>query len=397
MKIAFFFEIFYPEINGVITSTENLALNLIEMGHEVLFVAPRTKKFSETLIKGRIRVYYLNSIPSALYPGLRLSPPVDIKLRHKLSREHIDIVHITGPFTVGLYGMNFARRYKIPIVHTFHTMITEYSYLRYLLKINSLIKLGSKMVIGYLRPYIRGSNVITAPSEYVKKFLNENFPGAKVFRISNGMSIDEFRNYDTFENLRKSYPRYNRKSFVFVGRLGHEKSVDILLKAFEKAVAQDNEIKLFIIGSGPEEEMLRRLASDSSLGDNVFFLGRVPHNEILQSGILHYARGFVTASKTEVQPMTVIEAILSGIPIVIPEVDGIMELFDGNGKTFEADNASELARCIVELANDDDMYEECRGRSVKMIPLFDGREVAGKFEQLYHSQINEMAGKRKHR
>ena len=395
MKIAFFFEIFYPEINGVITSTVNLALNLVEIGHEVIFIAPKVMGFRDEFIHGKIRVLYLSSIPSAIYPGLRLSPPIDIILSNKLRKEKIDIVHITGPFTVGLFGLNFAKLHRLPLVHTFHTMINEPSYLKYFFKKDKLVEFGSKMVINYIKPFIKSSDVITAPTKYVKDFIVKTFPKTEVIQISNGIDIEIFKTYDSFEVLNKRYPKYNRKSFIFVGRVGYEKSVDIIIKAFQQAVQKDKELQLFIVGSGPKIKDFTDLVAKLDIHSNIHFLGKMDQAMLIKSGLLQHARAFITASKTETQCMTVMEAIIAGIPIIIPDVDGINELFDDNGRLFEADNIEELSQHILDIDQDDSLYKAFCQKSVNFKDKFDGRLVAGTFEKLYQEQIEKKRLKRR--
>lgn len=395
MKIAFFLDIFYPEINGVTNSSVNLALNLIKLGHDVIFVAPKSKKFDKEIVHDKIRVLYLKSISTFIYPNLRLSSPIDIPFSHRLKKEKIDIVHITAPFAMGFFALNFAKFNKIPVVHTFHTMINEPAYLKHFLKSDRMVTLGQKMVIKYIKPFIKNCDVLTAPTRYVYDFITNHYPGTEVVQISNGIDIEIFNTYESFTTLTKKYPEYNRKSFIFVGRLGHEKSIDILIKAVHFAVQKDREIQLFIVGSGPDGNKFKELVDSLSLKSNIHFLGRIEYESLIKSGLLQHARAFVTASKTETQCMTVMEAIIAGIPVIIPDVPGINELFNNNGRLFKADDTEELSRHILEMAENDDIFRKYSEGAHKMYNKWDGKEIALTFEKLYREQIEKKRHKKR--
>ena len=68
--------------------------------------------------------------------------------------------------------------------------------------------------------------------------------------------------------LQRHYPSFNRKSYLFVGRLGQEKSVDILIRGVGEAVKKDPEIQLFLAGEGPAKESLASLTDELGLPDD---------------------------------------------------------------------------------------------------------------------------------
>ena len=106
-------------------------------------------------------------------------------------------------------------------------------------------------------------------------------------------------------------------------------------------------------------------------------------------------RAFITASKTETQCMTAMEAIIAGIPVIIPDVPGINELFNNNGKLFKADNIEELSYNILEIAENDDIFKKfCEG-SCKMYKKWDGNKIARVFEKLYWNQIKRKQYKKR--
>lgn len=152
---------------------------------------------------------------------------------------------------------------------------------------------------------------------------------------------------------------------------------------------KDREIQLFIVGSGPDGNKFKELVDSLSLKSNIHFLGRIEYESLIKSGLLQHARAFVTASKTETQCMTVMEAIIAGIPVIIPDVPGINELFNNNGRLFKADDTEELSRHILEMAENDDIFRKYSEGAHKMYNKWDGKEIALTFEKLYREQIEK--------
>lgn len=159
--------------------------------------------------------------------------------------------------------------------------------------------------------------------------------------------------------------------------------MDQLISAMGSVVTRMPEAHLFIVGAGPGQQRFELQTRRLKLRKHVHFLGRIPHEELLASGLIQHARAFVTASVTENQPMTVIEAICCGVPIVVPDVRGIRELMDGNGLLFPRADVAALADAMVEIASRDELYARFRARSFELRERFDGRNVAAEFETLY--------------
>lgn len=390
MTIAFVFEIFYPTVNGVITSSVNLAENLIARGHTAIFLAPKSKQFSEPYIKGIIPVHYIESKESMIYPGMRSSLPWSRHAEAVLRKERVDVVHITGPWLLGAAAIRAARKLDLPVVHTFHTMLHEPTYIKYFAKFDLLIPMFQAIAWEYFKPFIRRSDVMTGPSKYACEELATHYPGADIRHISNGVDISRFEKYASLQETGRRYPPFNDRSFLFVGRLGAEKSVDQLINAMRIVVDRLDDAHLFIVGAGPGQERYENQTRRLKLRSNVHFLGRIPHEQLLQSGLIQHARGFVTASVTENQPMTVIEAICCGVPIVVPDVRGIRELLDGNGLLFPKGDVETLAKNMVRIASEEQLYGTFRARSFDLRDRFDGRNVATTFEALYE-ELNAPA------
>jgi glycosyltransferase involved in cell wall biosynthesis len=384
MRVAFFIEIFYPEINGVLTATLNLARNLKALGHHVLLVAPRDKASEAVREIDGMEVFKVPSISTYMYPGLRANNPWSRAVRRKIREDKIDILHTTGPGTMCYAAISCGRKYGIPLVQTFHTLLNEDTYLLYLVRLRRLLPVGRFVAWRYMGMFIRGCVLITAPSRFVCEELKRRYPEKTVCHISNGVDFSLFQNFPSREEFLRRHPFYaGGRVFVFVGRVGLEKSIDVLIRSFAAALKEEPEIRLVIVGDGPSRADMAALAAREGAGDAIFFLGKIPHAELLASGVLQYGRAFVTASVTENQPMTVIEAACCGLPFIAADVEGMRELASGNALFFPPGDEAALAKSILSMARDEDLHARLRGASQSDSRRFDGGNVARQFEAQY--------------
>jgi glycosyltransferase involved in cell wall biosynthesis len=243
----------------------------------------------------------------------------------------------------------------------------------------------------YIGRFVKKSDVMTAPSLHACETIREHFPKIPVEHIRNGVDLQEFRERNSCSDLIEKYPEFNNKSFIFVGRLGEEKSVSVLIEAFRIAYNKDNDLRLFLIGDGPGRKEYEKKVNAWELNDSVFFLGRIDHRELITCGLYHHTRALVTASTTENQPVTVLEAIGCNAPVIIPDVAGINELLSDNGLSFKAADAEDFARQMLKLANDEELYKRCKNGGLKLKNKFDGMEIAKQFEELYEN-ISDATG-----
>src|SRR6056297_2295995 len=191
MTIAFVFEIFLPVINGIITSSHNLAKNLTAKGHKVIYIAPQWKKSTDTDVEG-IPVFYVPSVDTYVYPGMRMVLPWSRHVKHIIEQEKVDIVHSTGPWLLNYAALRAANKLNIGTVQTFHTMLQEPAYVRYFVHTTLLVPLLKMIAWHYFRLYMRRSDVVTGPSNFVTRELKSHYSDLPVYHIPNGIDINKF-------------------------------------------------------------------------------------------------------------------------------------------------------------------------------------------------------------
>ena len=166
MRIAFGFDIFYPETNGVITTTINLANNLIRQGHSVWFFVPKERSFTANVIEEGIRIVHVPAIPAWIYKGIKLLPIYGWYLMPYLAKYHIDVVHNTSPWLMGMALNHAARRLHIPTIATHHTLIDNPIYIRYALKSKTLANAAKDAIWTVVfNPFYKLTWMATAPNE----------------------------------------------------------------------------------------------------------------------------------------------------------------------------------------------------------------------------------------
>ena len=344
MRIAIFTEAYLPRINGVVTHIKLLKEGLEARGHDVLIVTA----------DGDAKEHYLEN--GVLHcPGIKLtkklsgfetSVPVSRKRLNFVRDFKPDIIHVETEFGMGLCGVSIAKMLKVPLVYTMHTMYDEYIYY---IAPRPLVKTVKKLSHKYMRVFANRANAITGPSEKCSEYLSSAGVKLPVNVIPNPVELDDF----SPEHFDPEQKRAIREKFgipqdafvvVFVGRLGREKSIDLLIDYWNQSVKADENMYLFIIGGGPEEQVLRDQIAALGCGDRVIMSGRVEHPELppylLASDI------YVTASLSDTNSISMLEGMAAGLP-VLQRRDPINadQIKDGeNGWSF--DSPEEMAELL---------------------------------------------------
>lgn len=313
MRIAIFTETYLPQINGVVTHIKILKEGLEALGHTVLIVTADSKAHTHYL---KDNVLHCPAHNLKRIYNLDLASPVS-RTRLKYLREfRPDIIHVHNEFSIGLSGMAIAKILKVPLVYTLHTMYDDYIYY---IAPKPLIPLTKKLSHRYFRMFPQNANVVTGPSKKCQEYTYEIGSDKKVEVIPNPVELDAFAPQTSTPQqraqIRQQYHIPQDATVAcFVGRLGREKSVDVLLRFWAQEMKPQDNMRLLIIGDGPEKEPLEQLAQQLGITDTVVFTGKVLHPDL--PPYVHTCDIYVTASLSDTNSISMLEGMAGGLPVL---------------------------------------------------------------------------------
>jgi len=393
MKIAFFSDLFFPSINGISTYLLDTA-NLLAKKHQVIIFAPKPQDDQEMidkhLLSENVTIEYLNSVPFAVYEKARMALPFLPLTLTKIYQFNPDIIHFHSPFTVGLNGIMTSRILKIPLIGTFHGYFMEPEYLRIIgldkIKLDNS-KILNSLLWKYSNFHYNQADLIISPSNATKNDLIKHGLKKPIKVISNGIDMKNHQLTCKFDLPKNKY-------FLYVGRVSVEKSLDILIKAFAGFVQKNLENDLVIVGDGPARKDLEDLVDNLGLKTRVHFLGMIERNKIFHSNIYDQALAFATASTSETQCISVLEAMSFGLPIIGVKSRALPELIKNNGIVCRPDNIQEITQALLKIKKDEKKRQQFAHNSLRLIKHHDINTTIAELEKTYQKLINASSAKK---
>ena len=320
MRIGLFTDSYPPYINGVSTSVAMLKKALEKKGH-IVYVVTVSNNALKYEYDVENRIVKVPGIPVGIY-DYRLSRIYPLTMINTMKSWNLDVIHSHTEFGIGILARLLAKQFDIPLVHTYHTLYEDYTH--YIT--HGYFDKSSKKIVEYLTKFYcdKTANELIVPTNKIYKLFKEKYEFKKnIHIVPTGIEVDRFYT----ENVDKSYVQVLRKKLklqkkdfviLFVGRLAAEKNVEFLLNAEKKLMAKYKNIKLLIVGDGPDKEHYEEMARDLNISSNVIFNGKAAWEEM--PFYYHCANVFATASTTETQGLTVIEAMAASVvPLCIKD------------------------------------------------------------------------------
>lgn len=389
MRIGIFTEAYTPYISGLVTSVVMLKNALEKKGHEVYVVTANLTSFKYEYNEQE-KVLRIPGIPTGIYDS-RLTSIYPIAAVSKIKSWKLDVIHSQTEFAIGTFARLIAKQYNIPLVHTYHTMYED--YIHYVTK--GYFKKSSKKLVEYFTKFYcdKTATELIVPTTKTYKLFKEKYQVEKnIHIIPTGIEVERFykENINTKElNQLIKTLGFSKRDFIilFIGRLGEEKNVDFLLRAQQKINNKYHNIKLLIVGDGPDKEKYEDLAEKLNIKPNVIFTGKVAWNEI--PFYYHCANIFATASKTETQGLTVIEAMASTIaPICIRDEAFIsMVTEDLNGVFFETEE--EYIEKVISLYKNKEEHKRLNNQARIQAEHYSASHYAERVLEVYKRAINQ--------
>ncbi len=316
MRIGIFTDTYPPYINGVSTSVAMLENALKKKGHQVYIVTVNSENMTYKY-ENNDHIIRIPGIPTGIY-DYRLTGIYPLRALKKIKKWNLDVIHSHTEFGVGTFARLVASQYNIPLVHTYHTMYED--YIHYITK-GYFMGTGRK-IVEYLTKFYcdQTATELIVPTKKTYDLFKKKYKfDRNVHIIPTGIEVERF--YRENFNIKDIYDIRNKlhiekKDFVilFVGRLAGEKNIDFLIDAHASICKKYPQAKLLIIGDGPDIEKFKNQAIKLKIQDNVIFTGKVAWDEIPK--YYYIASIFATASKSETQGLTVIEAMSASVPVI---------------------------------------------------------------------------------
>jgi len=230
LKIAYFTDTFYPQINGIVSSVINLSRSLADKGHKIYIVAPKVDREYREFEYPGITVLRISSIKASFYEDFRWTKILSLRTFKELKKAEIDIIHFETPVGLGIMAINMAKQLNTPLVGTYHTFISDPRYIQHwkLFKPTILIQNISWF---YTNQFYNRTELTTAPSASTIEEMRMNGCNAPLMKtISNGINPAIF-DHSKVDLVKNKY-RLTGQTVLYVGRISHEKNIRTLLDAF---------------------------------------------------------------------------------------------------------------------------------------------------------------------
>lgn len=361
MNVGIFTDTYFPQVSGVATSIQTLKNDLERKGNTVYIFTTTDPHVAKNTIEPNI--FRLGSIPFISFTDRRIAYRGMFHAL-KLAKElDLDIVHTQTEFSLGLIGKFVAHSLKIPCVHTYHTMYED--YLHYVLNGHLLkpyhVKQMSKL-------FISGLSGVVAPSKRVYDTLQGYGIKTPMEIIPTGVDLSEYtRPIDTVALKQQLNLQDNQPILLTLSRIAHEKKIEILIQSMPKLLNYYPKLVLLIVGGGPDMDDLVELVTKLNLTENVLFVGEVNHEDV--APYYHLANLFVSASDTESQGLTFIEAMATGLKCVVRSSPYTDDLFDDPSLGVTYSHPEDYVGLVLQYLQHEHVFDDVQPRQQKLYSI----------------------------
>lgn len=387
MRIGLFSDTYIPEINGVATSVHTLRLELIKHGHTVYVVTTKNEKVDE---EDPFVLRFPGIELKSLY-GYVLTSPFHFMAYNMIKDYDLDIIHVHTEFSLGIFARIVAKGQGIPLVSTYHTTYEDYTHYVNPINLQSVENLAKKAVSSISKLYADTSSEMIAPSEKTKEMLERYGIDKTISVVATGIDLDRFDCRHTSEEQRhqlrqKFFIKPEETLITYVGRIAQEKSIDFVIDGFKIIKEKGLNCKFLIVGGGPEVGALEEKRAMYGLEDIVIFAGKVPNTEV--PIYYHSSDCFVSASLTETQGMTYIEAMASGLPVFARRDVILQELVIENKTGFYCDTPTDFADKVEYfLSLSQEEKNQLKNNSIELAKGYDSEIFYNKVMEVYERTI----------
>ena len=366
MRIVQIVPYYPPSMGGVQNVTRELSERLAKNGHQVeVFTSDIGCNKGKLKSAKNLEIHYLRSWQFAHTPIIH---SLFFKLL-KISKDSVMHVHTSQAFVPEIVCLVSIIK-KIPYVAHVHgdTMPSG--------RFGFLLSLYKKL---FIKKVLANAEKVICPSKEYKQFINKKYRinESKITVIPNGVSKKFFINREKKLN--------NTANLIFIGRLSGGKNIPKLIEA---VFLLKNTVVLHIVGDGEKRDELKKLILDKSM-KNVILHGEKTGKELLD--FYKLADIFLLASEGEGQPLTLLEAMAAGVPIIASNVRGIAELVGDCGILVDPPTAQNFAFEVDKLIESKGLSDLLAGRGREYAEQFCWDKVVKNYENEYKAILEHKA------
>lgn len=340
MNIGLYTDTYFPQISGVATSIKTLKDALERQGHNVFIFTTTDPNVKKGTVEPNI--FRFSSIPFVSFTDRRIAFRGLFEATKVAKEVNLDIVHTQTEFALGTIGKYVAHQLDIPAIHTYHTMYED--YLHYILNGHLLRPYHVKQ---FVKSYLKNMDGCIAPSGRVEELLRRYGVQIPIRVIPTGVDIQSM-NRDADRDVRKDLGVDKDAPVILtLSRIAAEKKINHILNVLPEIIDEIPNVKFVIAGDGPDVKVLQEQVERLTLEDYVIFAGNVDHGDV--GNYYRMADIFVSASDTETQGLTYVEALAAGTPCVVYDTDYTENIFDKDifGRRFNTQQ--EMQEEIISL------------------------------------------------
>ena len=390
MNVALFTDTYPPFINGVSTSVYNLAHAFLDRGHNVLVVTPRT---DDGVLEYKDHVLRIPGLEMKKIYGYRLTKLYSSDAFNIVKDFDPDVIHNQTDSTVGVFAKIVSRQLNIPIIYTYHTSIEDYTYYVTHGFFDRLVK---RIVRTYSNSVARSSTEYITPSIKIKEFMRQVGNDIYMNIIPTGIDFSLFKKENVDQEKVEKFKKdrgfsENTKVFLILGRIAKEKSMDVSIRCFAHYHKSHPEVdaRLLVVGNGPQKEELEALVKELNVNDISEFVGAVPASEV--PFYYNIADIYTSASVTETQGLTFMEAMVSGCIVVARYDDNLSDTII-DGKTGFFFTSEEVFTSKVEkiFAMDESQLNNIKQAALDICDIYSIEKFYQNIMEVYNRAIRKL-------
>lgn len=380
-KVLITTDLYTTQTNGVVTSVQNLFDELVNDGYDV-----RILTLSDSLHTHKEGpVYYIRSVPmGVVYPDVRMP----VSFHGSLIRELIDwcpdVIHSQCEFFSFQFASHISKATGAPIVHTYHTL-----YEQYVTYVVPSRRLGRMLVRLLSRKRLKRVKTVIAPTSKVEHALQGYGLRNPISVVPSGIRLEQHKTRLTpearLERRQALGIPEDAQVLLNLGRLGTEKNLEELMELFAEAKKENDNLVFLVVGDGPARAALESQARELGVRDSVIFTGMVPPDQVQE----YYQLGdvFASASTSETQGLTYVEAAANGLPLVCRRDDCLQDVLKDGENGYEYTNDREFLDAILAVMGDPQWREEAARKSQQIAASFGKKAFGEAIEGIYESVL----------